>query len=142
MALDGRRPRRRGRRLVLLAFVLTLAVLAVNAAVSARSNAPLRTQETLGYLDRVRPLVERSAQQGTDLADARSNATTLGRDGMTRRLERIERDAGGVLADARRVKAPSTVRDANGLLLAALSIRAKAASALKQGMSDALGTTP
>jgi hypothetical protein len=125
-----------------LAFVLTLVILAVNAAVSARSSAPVRAQETQAYLDRVRPLVERSAQQGTDVGDARANAGTLGRDGINRRFERVERDAGLVLTDARKVKPPSSARDANGLLLAALAIRAQAASALKHGMNDALGTVP
>src|SRR3954465_14069961 len=86
MALDGRRPRRRGRRWVLLAFVLTLVVLAVNAAGSSRAHAPVQAQETLGYLDTVRPLIERSTQQGADLVDARINAGSLGRDGVMRRL--------------------------------------------------------
>jgi hypothetical protein len=142
MALDGRRPRRRGRRWVLLAFVLTLVVLAVNAAVSSKSSAPVRAQETLGYLDSVRPLIERSTQQGADIADARVNATTLGRDGVLGRIDRVQRDSANVLADVRKVKATGNVSEANDLLLAALAIRAQAVTALRQGLGDALGTAP
>lgn len=142
MALDGRRPRRRGRRLVLIAFVLTLVVLAINAAVSSRSSEPVRRQQLLAYADSVRPLVDQSTQEGADVLDVRGNATTLGRDGVDRRLERVARAADDVLGSARRIKPPSETRDAHDLLVAALAIRAQATHALRQGFSDALGTAP
>src|SRR5262245_45643321 len=117
MALVGRRPGRRRRRWIVLGVVLTIAVLAVDAAVSSRSDAPARQQATLAYLDTVRPLVERSSQQGADLNDVRSNAISLGRDGIGRRLERVSREAASVLTEARKLDPPRTLRDANELLL-------------------------
>ena len=142
MALDGRRPRRRGRRLVLVAFVLTLVVLAVNAAVSSRSSGTVQRQETLAYADSVRPLVDQSTQAGSDVTDVRTNAVTLGRDGVDRRLERVARSSESVLQNARRLKPPSDARNAHDLLVAALAIRSQAALAARQGFSDALGTEP
>lgn len=142
MALDGRRPRRRGRRLVLVAFVLTLVVLAINAAVSSRSSGTVRRQATLAYADSVRPLVEQSTQAGADVADVRNGAVTLGRDGVDRRLERVARGSDTVLQAARSLKTPAEARNAHDLLVAVLAIRSQAALAVRQGFADALGTEP
>src|SRR3954454_24881150 len=142
MALAGRRPSRRRRRWIALGVVLTVAVLAVEAAVSSRSDGPARRQAALAYLDTVRPLVERSNQQGADLADVRANAITLGRDGIGRRLERVDREADSVLTESRKLEPPSTLREANELLLATFAIREKAAGAMRQAFGDALGSQP
>ena len=142
MALAGRRPGRRHRRWIALGVVLTVAVLAVDAAVSSRSNGPARQQAALAYLDGVRPLVERSNQQGADLTDVRTNAISLGRDGIGRRLDRVSRDADNVLRESRRLSPPPTLRDANDLLIATFAIRAKAAGTMRQALLDALGTQP
>jgi hypothetical protein len=142
MALAGRRPSRRRRRWIALGVVLTVAVLGVDAAVSSRSEKPARQQETLAYLDAVRPLVERSTQEGADLADVRTNAISLGRDGIGRRLDRVSRDADAVLAESRKLQPPTTLRDANELLLATFAIRSKAAASMRQAFNDALGTQP
>jgi hypothetical protein len=142
MALVGRRPGRHRRRWIVLGVVLTVVVLGVDAAVSSRSDAPARQQATLAYLDTVRPLVERSTQEGTDLADVRANAISLGRDGIGRRLDRVSRDADGVLSESRKLDPPSTLREANELLLATFAIRSKAAGTMRQALSDALGTQP
>ncbi|MDQ1395551.1 MAG: hypothetical protein QOG64_810 [Acidimicrobiaceae bacterium] len=142
MALDGRRPQRRRRRWLFFALVLTLLVLAVNAAVSSRSTGPALRQATLAYGDGARPLVDRSTQQGADLVDVRSQAVGLGRDGIDRRLDRISRDANQVLHDGRQLRPPSTLRDVHDLLMATFAIRAQAAVAMRQAMSDALGPKP
>ena len=142
MALVGRRPGRHRRRWIALGVVLTVVVLAVDAAVSSRSEAPARQQATLAYLDAVRPLVERSSQEGTDLADVRTNAISLGRDGIGRRLDRVSREADSVLRESRKLDPPSTLREANELLLATFAIRTKAAGTMRQALSDALGTQP
>src|SRR5947209_4859077 len=118
MALDGRRPQRRRRRWLFLALVLTLLVLAVNAAVSSRSGGPALHQATLAYADDARPLVDRSNQQGADLVDLRSQAVGLGRDGIDRRLDRVSRDAAEVLREGRQLRPPSTMRDVDDLLVA------------------------
>src|SRR3954454_6788612 len=142
MALAGRRPSRRRRRWIALGVVLTVAVLAVEAAVSSRSDGPARRQAALAYLDGVRPLVERSNQQGADVADGRANATSLGREAIGRRLDRVSRDADNVLRESRRLAPPQTLRDANDLLVATFAIRAKATSTIRQALLDALGTQP
>src|SRR3954447_18372839 len=132
MALAGRRPSRRRRRWIALGVVLTVAVLAVEAAVSSRSDGPARRQAALAYLDGVRPLVERSNQQGADLADVRANAISLGRVGIGRRLDRVSRDADNVLRESGKLAPPATLREANELLLATFAIRSKAAGTLRQ----------
>src|SRR5690242_13787397 len=99
MALAGRRPQRRRRRWVLLGLVLTLIVLAVNAAVSSRSGKQADRQAILGYVDTVRPLVDRSSQEGSELADLRNQAITLGRDGIERRLDRVQREGAALLKE-------------------------------------------
>jgi hypothetical protein len=142
MALAGRRPQRRRRRWVLLGLVLTLIVLAVNAAVSSRSSGPGERQAMLGYIDGVRPIVDRSNQQGTELADLRNQALTLGRDGIQRRLDRVQREAASVLNEGRQLRPPARFRDAQDLFVAALAIRSSATGVAQQAFNDALGTTP
>src|SRR5438046_2019993 len=142
MALSGRRPGRRRRRWLALGMELTSAVLVVDAAVSSRSDGPARQQATLAYLDTIRPLVERSTQQGADLNDVRANAIGLGRDGLGRRLERVSREADGVLGEARKLDPPTSLREANELLLATFAIRAKAAGTMRQALNSALGAQP
>jgi len=122
--------------------VLTVAVLLVDAAVSSRSDGPAREQATLAYLDAIRPLIERSNSQGADIADVRTNAVQLGRDGIGRRLDRVSREADDVVRDSRRVSTPPALRDANDLLVATFAIRSKAAGTVRQAFSDALGTQP
>jgi hypothetical protein len=122
--------------------VLTVAVLLVDAAVSSRSNGPAREQATLAYLDAIRPLIERSNSEAADIADVRTNAVQLGRDGIGRRLDRVSREADDVVRDSRRVSPPPALRDANDLLVATFAIRSKAAGTVRQAFNDALGTQP
>lgn len=124
----------------MLAIILSALVLVVNAAVSARSDGPSIHQSELAYLDGVRPLVERSSQEGADLVDVRENAVGLGRDAVARRLERVARDAGDVLGEGRRLVAPASLREAHDLLIAALAIRAQATSSMHQALVGALGS--
>src|SRR3954464_1755512 len=142
MALAGRRPQRRRRRWLLLALVITLIVLAVNAAVSSRSSGPAARQASLAYLDAARPLVDRSNQQGADLIDLRNQAVGLGRDGIDRRLDRAARNAEEVLREGRQLRPHPSQRDAQDLFIATLAIRAKAAGGMQQALRDALGTEP
>ena len=81
----------------MLAALVTVAVLAVNAAMSTRSPGPSRTLAQLAYLDRVRPQVQRSIEQAGEVGDVRARAAALGRDGITRRMERLALEAGQVL---------------------------------------------
>src|SRR3954469_15066088 len=129
MALAGRRPQRRRRRWVLLGLAITLIVLAVNAAVSSRSGKQADRQAALGYVDAVRPLVDRSSQEGSELADLRNQAITLGRDGIQRRLDRGQREGAALLKEGRQLDPPKSLREGQDLFIATLAIRARAASA-------------
>src|SRR3954451_12442282 len=98
MGHAGRRASHRRRRWIVLVVAITITVLGVQAMVSSRDHGPAEQQAALAYLDNVRPLVDRSTQQGVDLASMRANALTLGRDGINRQLERATRDSAEVLA--------------------------------------------
>ena len=69
-------------------MMLTVIVLLVNLVVSTRSDEPSRRVAALGYLDQVRAQIEQSNRQGADVTDVRNKAATLGRAGITKRLER------------------------------------------------------
>lgn len=135
MALAPRRRGRRRPRWLLLGVVLTLAVITVNATMSARSKGPGRRLAELAYLDRVRPPVERSTAQGDEIAQVRSGAVRLGRDGMRRRLDRVARQARDVLGAVQAQKPPADMSTPHSLLVASMAVRAKAVTALR----DALG---
>ena len=138
MAVGARRRRRRP--LVVLAVLATLVVLGLNAAISARSKEPSRRLEELAYLDRVRPIVQRSNEQAADLADVRATAATLGRAGIGRRLDRLSREALSVQVTVQRIEPPARLESAHALLEATLVIRAKAAKTVSSGLVAALGT--
>lgn len=137
------RPRRRRRRsFLVLAVLASLVVLGLNAAISARSREPSRRLEELAYLDRLRPLVQRTNEQSADLADVRASATELGRAGISRRLVRLARESRTVELAAGRIDPPDHLRTAHTLLHAALVIRAEATDAISEALVRALGTEP
>ena len=137
MVAPGRRRRRP--RWLLFGVALTALVLAVNAAISARSPGPARRLSQLAYLDRVRPLITSSSNEGSQVADVRTRAGALGRAGVTSRLEGIVKDAQSVEAAVSAASPPSTLRTAHDLLVATMAIRAQAAVALQSAMTSALG---
>jgi hypothetical protein len=138
MAAPRRASRRPGRWL-LAAVLVTLAVLVTNAAVRSRPN----TAETLlAYLDQIRPDVQRSAGEGADLADVRANAVQLGRDGISRRLDRLVSDAKTTLTSVTNLTPPASLRVAHAYLLTTLAVRARAAEDARTAMAAALAEGP
>ena len=134
-----RRASRRPRRWLAAAVLVTLAVLITNAAVRARPN----TAETLlAYLDQIRPDVQRSAGEGADLADVRASAIQLGRDGISRRLDRLVAEAKTTLASVTNVTPPASLRIAHAYLLTTLAVRARAAEDARTAMTAALAEGP
>lgn len=121
-------------------MVLTLLVLAVNAAVSNRSEGPAQRIERLAYLDEVRPHVQRSNDQGTELAGLRDGAAELGRAGITRRLDRLARDTTSTLAGVRAVEPPPSLATSHSLLISTMFARSRAIAAIQSSMVRALGT--
>src|SRR5687768_6042649 len=85
-----RRPPRRFPRLVLLALLATVVVLAVNSIVSSSAEGP---DPALVFADRVRPAIDRSTRQGIALEDLRTSAGSLGRDGLKRGVDRLLRES-------------------------------------------------
>lgn len=142
MALSTRRRQRRRNRWLFLGVLLSLAVLALNAALSARSDGPGRRLAQLAYLDEVRPEVERSTALGADVAQVRNNATTLGRDGVTRRLRRVDREARAVLSAVKGLDPPPELSTVHAELITTMALRSRAATAIARSLETALGTAP
>jgi hypothetical protein len=96
----------------------------------------------LGYLDQVRAQIDQSNRQGADVADVRTKASALGRAGITRRLDRVSKDAAKTLSLARAADAPGDMEDARSLLLSTLWLRSRATTNMKAALDTALGKTP
>lgn len=141
MALASRRRRGRRPRWLLAALLATVVVLFVNAAFSSSDN-PSRRLAQLAYLDQVRPQIDLSSAQGASVGQVRTDAVRLGRDGATRRVARIVRDADAVLAAVRRAKPPESLATAHSILLATVAIRARVASSVAAGLTGALTAGP
>ena len=142
MAIAGRRRRRRKPWWLLFAVVLSAVVLLVNAAVSTRSKGPSRRLAELAYVDQVRPLLERSTEQGAELHQVRSDAAKLGRTAVNRRLDKIKTEADAALRGVRATDPPATLATQHSLLVAALALRAHATAAARDALDQALGEEP
>jgi hypothetical protein len=127
---------------VLLGLLLSLLVLVVNGAMSARSKGPSTRLAQLAYLDAVRPQVERSTEQGADLTKARDEAAKLGRAGVVRRLDKVVADAEAVLRTVRATDPPESMDSSHSLLVSTMAIRAHAAAKARDALGRALGTDP
>ena len=145
MALPTRRsapmlgPRRGPLRPVVVVLV-ALTVLWVGTIVLAENHTSpgeART-EALAYLDKVRPIIERSSATGRDVAALRENAVMLERGILERQLSRVQTEADGVLADARAVTSSEGGALAQDLLVGALGGRAMAVRGLRAGLDQAL----
>ena len=123
------------------AVVVTAVVLIAQGAASSRPNA---NETVLTYLDQVRPGVQQSVTQGSDFADVRANAQTLGRNGLDRRLDRLAHEVHTTLASIDTLTPPPGMRVAQAYLVAALGVRAKAVAEARPAFDTALtiGTDP
>jgi hypothetical protein len=137
MVVAGRRRRRRPRWVVLVVLV-ALSFLALRGIASSGSDPRSRRLAEQAYLDEMRPKVERSTQQGADLAAARDDAGQLGRVGVTKQLERLENEAARVLREVRAADPPSSLANAHTLLESTMFIRARAAASLAASLPEAL----
>jgi hypothetical protein len=89
----------------------------------------------------MRPEIEHSTQEGADLADVQLQAAKLGREGVSRRLAQVTKDAAAVLHTVETARPPSQLHTAHSLLLSTMYIRWKQAVAMQSTLVDALGTT-
>ena len=141
MALSPRR-RRRGRpRWLRVGLVATAVVLVVNATFSG-SESPSRRLAQLAYLDDVRPHIDSSTGQGSAVEEVRNDAGGLGRQGVSRRLARVTREADEVLTAVRAADPPEPLETAHSMLVATVAIRARVATAVEDGMRRAFAEGP
>ncbi len=122
---------------MLLGLILTLATLLVSVVASAGSDGPARRYSEQAYLDRIRPLVGRSTEQGVELSRARAQALRLGRDAVQRQLVRVTQDAQAVSDEAQRADSPDSLSMARSVLVTTLAVRARAAAAVQEGFAQA-----
>jgi hypothetical protein len=137
MVVAGRRRRRRPRWLVLV-LLLAFSFLVVRSIASSGTDARSRRLVEQAYLDEMRPKVERSTQQGADLVAARDDAGKLGRVGVTKQLNRLEKEAAAVLREVRAADPPDSLANAHTLLESTMFIRARAAASLAASLPEAL----
>jgi len=142
MALASRPLRQSGRRWLLVGVLATVVVLAVNAAISARSPAPARQLAEQSYMDQVLPAIQGSTQQGQDIDSVRAQALTLSATVITTRLSQVVGDAQATLNTVEHLTAPKDMQTAHDLLVATLAIRVHAAQALSQAMTVTLSGDP
>jgi hypothetical protein len=136
------RRRRRRPPWALFAVVATALVLLVNALVNSRSSGPSHRLAELAYLDTVRPQVEHSNDQGADVDDVRNSATKLGRDGIDKRLARLERESTAVYDAVAAANPPRSLRASHSLLVATLFARSRGAALMHQALRVALAAQP
>jgi hypothetical protein len=127
--------RRRTALLVGLAVLFTAVVLVAEGSSSSHPNANEAVQ---AYLDQVRPSVEQSESQGSDFADVRAQALTLGGNGIDRRLERLASEVKTTLQSVETLSPPPSLRVAQAYLVAALGVRMKAVTEARPAMDAAL----
>jgi hypothetical protein len=138
MALASRLTRQSGRRWLLLGAVATVVVLAVNAAMSARSPAPARQLAQQSYMDQVLPAIQGSTQQGQEIETVRTQALTLSATVITSRINQVAGEAAATLTTVERLKPPKDLQTPHDLLVATMAIRVQATQALSQAMTGAL----
>lgn len=132
-SVEGRRrPTRRLPRMVLLAAVASLVVLAVNSIVSSSAEGP---DPALVFADRVRPAIDRSSRQAGAIEELRRSAPALGRSGVKRGIDRLLRESRAILAEVEEAPAEGDLRQVHGLLLTCLTTRQKALETISATIS-------
>jgi hypothetical protein len=138
----ARSARHRGRPWLFFAVLATLLVVAVNAAMSARSPAPARQQAEQSYLDQALPAIQQSSQQGLDLTNLRAQAPTLTPTVIASHMSRVVAQTQQTLSAVERLNPPAAIKTAHALLVAALDMRYAGTQALSQAMGVVLSSQP
>ncbi len=126
----------------MLGLFLTMVTLLVNVVTSAESDGPARRFSEQAYLDRMRPLAERSTEQGVELSRVRTHALRLGREAVQRQLARVTEDARAVLDEVQRTDPPKSLSAARSILLTTMTIRGRVAAAAQEAFAQAYGPAP
>ena len=131
---------RRGSMRPVVVVLLVLTVLVVGTIVlGANHTSPGEARtEALAYLDRVRPIIERSSATGRDVVALRDKAVELERELLERQLARAQTEADAALAEVREVPATEVAALAQDLLVGALGGRAMALRGMRSAFDQAL----
>lgn len=139
-SVEGRRrPVRRLPRMVLLAVVASLVVVAVNSIVSSSAEGP---DPALVFADRVRPAIDRSSRQSGAVEELRRGAPELGRTGVQRGLDRLLRESRAIIAEVEQAPAEDDLRRVHGLLLTCLTTRHEALETMSATISGRFESGP
>jgi len=132
-------PRRGPMRPVVIVLVVLTVLVVGTIVLGANHTSPGEARtEALAYLDKVRPIIERSSATGRDIAALRDKAVELERGLLDRQLARAETEADTALADAREVASSDVAALAQDLLVGALGGRAMAVKGLRRALDQAL----
>jgi hypothetical protein len=136
MALAGRSPRRSsgGRRILIVALLVTLVVLLVDASIKSRSPAPVRQLAEEAWLDQALPLIRASTVQGDQIDTLVSNGLHLPAGTIASTAKQTASAAASTYREATKLGAPSTISAAAGLLDACLLVREQAAKQVARVM--------
>ena len=126
---------------MLVGILLSATVLLMNAALTGSDN-PSRRHAEVAYLDKVRPQIDRSGEQGASIGQVRTDASRLGRQGTVRRMERLTREADQVLSAVRATSPPPSLATEHTILVATVAIRSRVASAVASGLRAAFTDGP
>ena len=136
MVVADRRPRRsRPLRLLGFAVLLTAVVLIINAIARNTGGGP---DPRVTYLDTVRPIALRSAENGADLNDLKVRASDVGDDALARRLTAVKKEARAVADAVNAVEAPEAITADHGLLVTVTEVRADAVARFEEVLREAV----
>lgn len=132
-------PRRGSMRPVVVVLVVLTVLVVGTIVLGANHTSPGEARtEALAYLDKVRPVIERSSATGRDLMSVRERAVGLERDLLERQLSRVQADADSALAEGRAATSSAGGDLAQDLLIGALGGRAAAVKELRNAFGQAL----
>jgi hypothetical protein len=140
MALASRSARRSGagRRWLLIAIVITLLVLLIDAALRARSPGPGQQLAAGAWVDRVLPIVSASTAEGNQISAIWTNGIHTPPAALTSQLNQIAADSAHNYQQLVALRPPANLAGAAGLLEASLLTRSQAASTLRSALLPVL----
>jgi hypothetical protein len=146
MALAGRSTRRGGgtSRVLIIAVVLTLVVLLIDASIKSKSPSTAQRLSGQEWIDQTLPLIKASTQQGEQLAAIRQNGLTMSASAIASQVKQTATAAASTYASAEKLVPPSNYGSAGGFLDACLLLREQAAASFAKSLVATLSgpTTP
>ncbi|MGH9158289.1 MAG: hypothetical protein ACRD1K_21190 [Acidimicrobiales bacterium] len=142
MGAADRRHRRRRPRWLIVGLGLSITVLVFNAVVSSGSDGRGARLDRLAYVDQIRPHVEESTAQGSEIEQLRADPGRLGREGIGRRMDRVVTGADDVVRAVAGTQAPPALDVPRTVLVATMAVRAGAVAGIRDALGAALTGGP